>query len=81
MKNFEVGEEVYFQSYVDHEPIKGRIKRKGKLNDLGRMQLDPDDERIFHEVETLGNRPWVFTVTTINSLYKEEPYFEKPKYF
>lgn len=81
MKNFEVGNLLYFQAYEDHEPVIGRVKRKGKLNDLGRMQLDPDDERIFYEVETLDKRPWVFTVTTADSLFEEEPNFIKPKYF
>ena len=79
MKNFEVGNIVYFQAYEDHEPVEGRIKRKGKLNDLGRMQLNPDDKRTFYEVETIGNRPYVFTVSTAKWLFNEKPYFKKPE--
>jgi hypothetical protein len=77
MKNFEVGNEVYFQAYEEHEPINGKIKRKGKLNDLGRMQLNPDDDRIFYEVETLGQRPILFTVTTAEWLFSKKPWFFK----
>lgn len=60
-----VGQTVTFQAYKENEPVKGRIKRKGTLSELGRMQLDPNDKRVFYELETLHkSHNYVFTVTT-----------------
>jgi hypothetical protein len=81
MKNFEVDAEVYFQAYEEHEPVLGKIKRKGKLDELGRFKLNPEDERIFYELYTIGNNPHLFSVTTAEWLFEEKPYFEKPKLF
>ncbi len=70
---FKIGEVVTFQAYEENDPIKGKIKRIGTLSELGRMQLDPDDKRIFYELETLEkNHPYVFTVTTDSSMFKIE---------
>jgi hypothetical protein len=71
LEKIEVGEVVLFQAYEDHEPIKGRVKRIGSLSELGKMQLDPDDERIFYELESVGERHnFVFTVTTERWIFK-----------
>lgn len=68
---YSVGEIVNFQAYKENEPIKGRVKRIGTLNELGRLQLDSEDTRIFYELETIKERyNYVFTVTTETSIFK-----------
>jgi len=65
---YEVGEVVYFQAYKEHEPIKGIIKRMGTLAELNRMQLTPNDPRIFYELTGLNKS--LFTITTQLSMFK-----------
>ena len=61
---------VSFQAYPENTPVDGRVNRIGTLSELGKMQLDPQDTRVFYEVRTLGSNPHVFTVTTESSLTK-----------
>jgi hypothetical protein len=65
MAKFKVGDLVLFQAYPEHEPYEGRVKRIGKLGELGKMQLDADDKRIFYELEKRDKSySIVFTTTT-----------------
>lgn len=58
-------------TYDIEAPVKSKIKRIGTLSELGRVQLNPNDQRIFYELETIGEiRNFVFTITTINWITK-----------
>lgn len=64
-KDYKVHDIVLFQAYPENQPVEGRIKRIGTKKELGMMQLDPNDDRILYELETVGEgRNFVFTVTT-----------------
>lgn len=69
-QKFEIGEIVWFQAYADHEPIKGRIAKKGTLAKLNRTFLPSKDERIFYELHVVEEesenqfKQTPFTVTT-----------------
>lgn len=75
-KSFEVGDEVYFQSYEENEPVHSTVYRKGTLSELGRMQLDPNDERVFYELKCIKDKT-IFTVTTASSMFKERPNYNR----
>ena len=72
MGAIKIGDIVWFQSYKRNYPVQGRVTRIGT-----RVQLQigwrDDDERIFYELETLKDRPFVFTTTTAQSLFREKP--------
>ena len=72
MKGFNIGDTVVFQAYEENTPINGRIKRIGTLKELDRHQLDDEDKRIFYELETIEDRPTIFTVTTISWINKKK---------
>jgi len=62
-----VDDYVAFQAYPENNVnyTEGRINRIGTLSELGKFQLDPNDDCIFYELMTVGNKPnYVFTVTT-----------------
>lgn len=67
-QGFKKDDTVLFQAYKDHQPLEARIKRIGTLAELGRIQLDPNDTRIFYELVSLGKSS--FTVTTARWIKK-----------
>lgn len=68
-----VGDVVWFQAYRRNYPIQGKVIKKGTQFELD-CGWNEDDERIFYALETIqGNRDFVFTRTTCNSIFKEQP--------
>jgi len=62
-----IGDIVWFQAYKDCMPIQGRIVKIGSQIELG-CGWDESDTRVFYALETLKDRPFIFTRTTAQSL-------------
>ena len=71
MESFNINDEVFFICLKEHDPVHSTVHRKGTLAELGKMH-HPDDDRIFYELKCIKDKR-VFTVTTANSMYREEP--------
>jgi hypothetical protein len=58
-----IGDIVWFQAYKDCMPIQGRIVKIGSQVELG-CGWDESDTRVFYALESLKDRPFIFTRTT-----------------
>ena len=71
---------VWFQAYKDHKPVQGKITRIGSAIEL-RVGWDETDERVFYELESVGEtHNFVFTRTTGQWLSETKQTWDKPEW-
>jgi len=67
-----VGDIIWFQAYKRNPPVQGRIVKIGTSVELG-TGFDETDDRIFYTLESIEERPFIFTRTTRQWLFTEKP--------